>query len=309
VRNWVRRYPLIAMFAAGLIPNIIYSVLNVAYNVSTIFKTMGLTVDQVLDEPVVKLVNVFSFGLGIAVILPLVWPVVRAVTRVHRGCPQPIDRDSRWARRSLLLGDITACVSGFEWFVTGLIFPIWASLNAPHEHFHTPTVFIHFLVSQLLCGLMATSMVFFLVSFLATRAYYPTLFQVDVSDPVAIDRIRGLERRTWVYFAMAVVVPFIALIAVVGLDSISKYDTRRDAQMTEHSTGQEGTVLERPQPPDPSGTGTFVGLGAVGLLNSVAAFVMLRAVQKAISALSIAVSPPGTVSLGGTDSATDSFWN
>lgn len=314
VRNWVRRYPLIAMFAAGLIPNIIYSVLNVLYNFKTIFTALGYSFDQVIGHPVVTTINSLAFGISIAVLLPIVWPVVRAVTRVHRGCPQPIDRDPRWISRSLILGDLTAGVSGFMWFVTGWAFPIWLTHYAQATQVNMPTVFVHFMVTQLLCGLMAISLVFFMVAFLSTRAYYPTLLQVDVADPVAIDRVRRLERRTWVYFAMAVVVPFIAVIAVVGLDSMRKSDQAAIAKSAERaekaiSAAEKADEAERAEITASTSTSTIVGLGAVGLLNSVVAFVFLRAVQKAIGALSIAASPPGTVSIGGTDSATDSFWN
>jgi len=298
LRNWVRRYPLIAMFAAGLIPNIIYSLLNIGYNLPAIFLAIGLSVDQVLGDPVVGLVNGCAFTIGIAVILPLVWPVVRAVTRVHRGCPEPIDRLPKWAARSLVLGDITASVSGFEWFVTALIFPVWISYKIPPDKFHAVTIWLHFLLSQLMCGMMAGSLAFFMISYLATRAYYPTLFQPEVADPLALNRLRSLERRTWVYFAMAVVVPFLALISIVGLQAITEMDT--GAAVAELAERKKESAL---------GSGTFAALGAVGLLNSVAAFVLLRGVQKAISALMIAVSPPGTLTLGSSDSGTDSFWN
>ncbi len=53
---------------------------------------------------------------------------------------------------------------------------------------------------------------------------------------------------------------------------------------------------------------TFAILGVVGLINSGLIFVMSRKIHSALAALAIAVSPPGTLSLGGNDSMSESFW-
>jgi hypothetical protein len=89
---------------------------------------------------------------------------------------------------------------------------------------------------------------------------------------------------------------------------MTKLDAKAGVHPSEHVVSGE---VEREQIDATTSTSmsTIVGLGAVGLLNSILAFVFLRAVQKAISALTVASSPPGTVSMGGTESATDSFWS
>ncbi|MBI2825047.1 MAG: serine/threonine protein kinase [Planctomycetia bacterium] len=283
MRNWVRRYPLTAMFAAGLLPNIVFSVLNLLYNIRALFTELGKSVDEVLHDPVVGLVNGVAYAVAIGMLLPLSWPVVRAVARIHRGQPQPSDRLPRLRNRALVLADWTAVVSVVEWMISGLIYPSWLMHEVPPERFPTGAVYTHFMASQLLCGLMAGTLAFFLVSFLAVRAYYPTLFQADQEDPTALDRVRSLERRTWVYFILAVIVPPLAVVVMVLVQRMEQ--------------------TAKAMPPE-----AFAILGGVGLVNSALVFVLLRAVQKAIGALSLAVSPPGTVTLGGGESASDSFW-
>ena len=83
-RNWVRRYPLAAMFAACLAPNVVFSVLNIAYNIPAIFESLGKSVYDVLTDPAVIVINAVAFSLGIAVLLPLTWPVARAVAHLSR---------------------------------------------------------------------------------------------------------------------------------------------------------------------------------------------------------------------------------
>jgi len=279
-RNWVRRFPLTAMFAAGLLPNIIFSVLNLAYNIPAIFGTLGKSIYDVLVDPVVTLINAAAFGVGIAILLPLSWPVARAVARIHRDQPREKDYDPRWRRRALRLADWTACVSGAEWLITGLVFPTWLSREVPAEKFHTAVIFTHFIASQALCGMMASTLAFFFVCVLSVRAFYPALFQVDHTDLAALDWVRGLQQRTWIYFGVAVVVPPLSMIVMVLVLTIA------DENMPQW---------------------TFAVLGLVGLINSGLVFVLLRSAQSALAALSIAVSPPGTVTLSGSDSISDSF--
>ncbi len=279
-RNWVRRYPLTAMFAAGLLPNMIFTALNLAYNIPAIFNSMGKNVLDVLEDPVVTTVNGLAFAIGIGILLPLTWPVARAVARIHRDEALPTDHDQRWRRRTLVLADYTACISAIEWLITGLIFPIWLSREVPAEKFHTGLVFAHFMSSQALCGMMASTLAFFLVSSLAVRAYYPTLFQAEHTDLSALGMVRRLQQRTWIYFGVAVVVPPLA-ITVMAILSVA--------------------AENMPQ-------WTFGVLGLVGLINSGLIFALSRAVQSALVSLAIAVSPPGTVTLGGGDSVSDSMW-
>ncbi|HVU85970.1 MAG TPA: serine/threonine-protein kinase [Pirellulales bacterium] len=280
-RNWVRRYPLTAMFAAGLLPNLIFTALNLAYNIPAIFEALGKSLYDVMIDPVVSMVNGMAFGIGIAILLPFTWPVARAVARIYRGEPRPTDHDPRWRIRALLLADCTALVSAVEWFVTGFIFPTWLSREVPHEQFHAGVIYTHFLASQALCGMMASTLAFFLVCFLSVRAFYPTLFQAEHTDMSALGMVRRLQQRAWLYFGVAVVVPPLATIVMVLVRTIASEST----------------------PPV-----IFGVLGLVGLINSGLIFVLLRAVQNALVALAIAVSPPGTVTIGGGDSVSDSFW-
>jgi eukaryotic-like serine/threonine-protein kinase len=280
LRNWVRRYPLGAMFAAGLLPNIVFTVLNLAYNIPAIFNALGKSVSEVLDDPAVSVINGLAFSVGIGILFPLTWPVARAVSRIYRDIPEEDDHNPRWRRRTLWLADWTALVSGADWLVTGLVFPFWLSREVPAERFHAALTYTHFMASQTLCGMMASTLAFFFVCVLAVRAFYPTLFQAEHTDPSALSAVRALQQRAWIYFGVAVVVPPLSMVVMVFMLSMANEDMPR---------------------------WTFAVLGMVGLLNSGLVFVLSRMVQGGLAALAIAVSPPGSVSLGGSESS-DSFW-
>ena len=270
------------MFAACLAPNVVFSVLNIAYNIPAIFESLGKSVYDVLTDPAVIVINAVAFSLGIAVLLPLTWPVA-PVARIYRDEPREDDHSPRWRRRSLLLADCTAGVSAAEWLVTGLVFPTWLRHEVPADKFHAGLVYTHFMASQVLCGLMASTLAYFFVSFLAVRAFYPTLFQIDQTDLAELGTVRTMQRRTWIYLGLAVIVPPLAMIVMVLVLMMAHEET------------------EMP-------TWTFAILGAVGLVNSGLAFVLSRTVQSGLEALAIAVSPPGIVALSGGDSSSESFW-
>src|SRR5262249_9637931 len=148
-----------------------------------------------------------AFSIGIAILLPLTWPVARAVSRIYRDIPAAEDHDPRWRRRALWLADWTAIVSALDWLVTGLGFPFWLSREVPADRFHAGLTYAHFMASQALCGMMASTLAFFFVCVLAVRAFYPTLFQAERTEMAALSQVRSLQQRAWVYFGLAVVVP------------------------------------------------------------------------------------------------------
>ena len=117
---------------------------------------------------------------------------------------------------------------------------------------------------------------------LAVRAFYPTLFQVDHTDLSALGTVRSLQQRTWIYFGLAVVVPPLSMVVMVIMLGFAKESMPQS---------------------------TFAILGLVGLINSGLVFVLLRSVQSGLAALAIAVSPPGTLAMGASDSVSDSFWH
>jgi eukaryotic-like serine/threonine-protein kinase len=255
--------------------------LNLAYNIPAIFESLGKSVYDVLDDPAVSIVNGAAFAVGIAIVLPMTWPAATAVSRIYRDEARAADHDPRWRRRALVLADWTACVSAAEWIVTGLVFPFWLSREIPPDKFHASVVYTHFMASQALCGMMASTLAFFFVTVLAVRAFYPTLFQVDHTDLSALESVRRLQQRTWIYFGVAVVVPPLSMVVMVIMLGAAK----------------------EVMPPS-----TFAILGLVGLINSGLVFVLLRSVQSGLAALAIAVSPPGALSMGASDSISDSFW-
>ena len=90
---------------------------------------------------------------------------------------------ARWRERSLWLGRYVSLVSGVEWFVSGLVFPIWLQIALGTPTGLDARQYIHFFGSQAVCGLLAATTTFFLVTWYSLRVLSPVLIDPDHDDP------------------------------------------------------------------------------------------------------------------------------
>lgn len=269
---FLRRHPLVALFIAGVLPNVVCSGLNIAYNVMEILKQSGSS--EVWDVFQVQLmtINPIAYAVGIVVIIRLAWPMLRAVVaRQRSSLAGPLLEQAR--ARSMWLGDYVAWTSAAEWCLSGVAFPLWMRLSLAADAGLHQRHLIHFLTSQLLCGLMAATLSFFSVTLVSMRMYCPVLLDPDVDDHQTFAGLMALVRRTPVYTYLALTVFPLALIVmpVVGTDSQQ----------------------------------AFMALGIVGMVASAWSFVLSRTIQRLATTLGTAASSEGRGLL--TESA-DSFW-
>ncbi|MEX0714591.1 MAG: serine/threonine-protein kinase [Pirellulales bacterium] len=272
------RHCLGAMVVAGLVPNVTASGLNIAYNYFEIVRLLdrpGVSEQarRVFYEQLV-IVNPVFYALAIGLLIRLAWPVLDSVLRIEsRREPRP--RRLATARsRCLKLGDYVAWVAGALWTISGIVFPVWLHASTGHVK---AIYYLHFMTSQVLCGLIAATLSFFCITFLAVRAFYPSLIRGEAGELGQLDDLQGLKRRTNVYFLLAVPGPLLAIFAVLLLA-----DTRADR--------------------------IAIGiLGVVAFLNFLITYRLSQLIHQDIDALMIAVSPPSDSFVAGSDTV-ESFW-
>ena len=280
IRRWIQKHPLWPMLLAGIIPNAFLSGLNIAYNYDEIVRSLSAPAQRLFSEVQLMAVNAVAYLFGIALLLSLAWPMLRALKAANRG--QKLEKE-HWAkvrRRCLRYGDWAAGVSAAEWLVSGVVFPAWmqayegvgASLGYSH--------YLHFLVSQALCGILAATMTFFCVTFVMVRVVYPGLLRAAPAAETELSQLQSLGWRTWIYFGLAVSIPFLAVIFVWVERAL------------------------RPQV-ETQPSGAIVVMAAVGLVGFILAFLMALAIRTDLEALVVAIRPPGET-VGG--SLTDSLW-
>lgn len=274
LRTILARQSVPATLAAGLLPNAAFSLLNIAYNWQEIVAPLGADAEQVFVAQLAG-VNPLAYGSAIVLLLWLAWPVLMAARRRAAGRSVESARLGALRQRSLQLGMWVGLVTAAEWALSGLVFPLWLQLGSParmrFEHY------VHFLASQILCGLMSATLAFFAVTFLVVRAFYPLLVESERDEPEAVAHLATLSRRTAQAFYIAVGVPFVAILAMTGVD-----------------TGGGRMAL-----------GVLAG---VGFLAFLAAFHWSRAIQQDIAALQQAAVLPASDAFGTGSEVVDPFW-
>lgn len=269
LRDFVRRRPLLPLLLAGVLPNAIASGLNIVYNLLDIIQRMGDQAREVFLDRLLVTVNVVAYSVGIALCLFCALPVLRGISQLNRGRPPTPERAARLRRHALKLGDYIAGISMTEWIISGVAFPL--ALRAQFD----ASGYVQFMISQVMCGLMASSIAFFLVTFICVRNLYTRLILPEPqggSDAAALAR---LHLRTWFYFGATVVVPFVGVIALVLFR----------------------TSLQA----------AFVVLSLMGVVIFGCALALTRAIQRDVSTLHNAALPGGE-SFGTSSTGLESFW-
>jgi serine/threonine protein kinase len=273
-RQTVRRYALPALALAALVPNAICSALNITFNLNTFFDRPEY--NQLADDfwgTMVPVVNTIVYPIGIAILCYLAWPVCRYLAQSGHGPPSDSTQPVSMRRRCLELGEYVAAVTFYGWMTTGLILPLWINAADARPGFSWQVLLV-FLMSHALCGLIAATMSFFFVTFLAVRCLYPPLAQAQLEESAAAADLSRLGRRIAYYFGGAVLAPVLSIIFLaIG------------------SFHQHFSLI----------------MGVMGLVGFAVAYQMAKVIQGDISALLQAVLPSGTM-LGAESETVDSFW-
>jgi len=115
----------------------------------------------------------------------------------------------RWCLKA---ADLVFWVSVGAWAISGVLFPAWIVVSVSGGEVKGPDWF-HFIASHNLCGFIAGTLVFFVLTFLTVHVYYPVLID-STSTAGDLENIAALRRRIPYYSRLAVAVPFLALLLV-----------------------------------------------------------------------------------------------
>jgi hypothetical protein len=82
--------------------------------------------------------------------------------------------------------------------------------------------YLHFMVSLVLCGLMAAAYPFLMITFLSVRVFYPPLFQAHAPGAEDLTGLERMGRLVWRYLLLAASVPMLAVAVLVLVGSNSQ---------------------------------------------------------------------------------------
>ncbi|WP_442971890.1 serine/threonine-protein kinase [Rhodococcus sp. WMMA185] len=218
-RMRLRRWTLPLLVAGIAVPNALAGAYNYHHNKLLIISDLSPEVQHSFGN-IQMVINSIAFPLGAIVLLYWCRYPFLVPWGLRRG--RTYDRHTLARARSdtLLLGDRVVLVVFGLWLIAGIAYPISLQLAAGN----VPTdAYVHFIASLIVCGAMSVAYPFFVVAFVAVRYIYPTLLPQDLASSSDANKLRGLDRRSTLYLALAASVPLAGVAGVTFLppDEIS----------------------------------------------------------------------------------------
>jgi len=121
-------------------------------------------------------------------------------------------------RRCLTLGSATAVITALLWTTSGFVIPAWIHYGAGSTSQLSAEHYRHFVVSNLLCGMIAATQSYYVVTFLSVRFCYPWLLQARHTDAREVGELESVARRGRILLALTVAVPFLAFAALLMIN-------------------------------------------------------------------------------------------
>ncbi len=281
-RQRARRWALPILAAGGVLPNSMVSGFNILYNVQGIVGNMSPAAQQVFFSRQLLIVNLILYSVGLYICLALSWSVITAIRKHRRGISLETDDLPTLRARCLRLGAYVFYVSVVLWIVSSVLFPGWLRVQLGPEEGLGLSAFLHFFVSQVLCGLLSGTMCFFFVTFFCVRVYYPLLVVPETVDRPDVDDLTRLGRRVWRFVGVAIAMPLLGIAALFTF-------------LVAEPGGQEQLFW------------VFGTLSIVGVVVLFLSLGVATGIQSDLSALTLAIRPAGEV-LPTPSEQFESFW-
>jgi hypothetical protein len=193
------------MLTAALIPNLLAAIFNLAYNHAAIVSSLG-NADAVFFR-LQAWINSVVFPLGIAVGVAGVRRQFKPLRGHALATAEPAGGGV------LLAGAQLGLLSLALWLVSGLLYPVFLSwsLAEPLQ----ADVYFHFATSLALCGLLAATYPFLLVTFLCVRWILPDLIRREAISSLPDAAVRRTKQFVRVFAALAAAVPLLSILLMV----------------------------------------------------------------------------------------------
>ncbi len=202
--RWTTYLPLLALFLIAIVPNVVLSGLNIAYNQHAVARGWA---PDLFDEQV-GIVNLVVYSLALALIYGLGAPVTRGIARRRRGAAIS-ESHAALAQRLLNRAWQAASATLVLWTCCGVVFPVWTHWVAGDAQLSR---YGHFFLSQLVCGVIAALLVYFLMTFVSLRAWLPVILAPTDIAPDLAQRLAELPRRLRWCFVLYALMPSLCLL-------------------------------------------------------------------------------------------------
>lgn len=216
-RGWreiARKVPLFSIVVAALSPHALAALFSIFYNYFKILEPLKAAGVEGVEQAYVNsliVINGIAFPMGVVAAIWLGFNLIRGLQGGPGVKAQSPEEHFVQRKRALLIGHYGALVGIAEWSVAGLAYPIWLSVACGQQ---SVEIYLHFLASLVLCGLIAAAYPFFTVTYLCVRAFYPMLLRnspATEEDQPVLAKVNQLAGR---YLLVAGGVPLLGIAAL-----------------------------------------------------------------------------------------------
>jgi hypothetical protein len=214
MRALVMRHPAWWLLVLSLLPHVVASLINIAYNYSRIITKLDPAQQKIFFR-IVAVYDTIGYVVGILLAVRILLPVVRGWRQAAARLPEDrelIDHGRRIATTWPWWAGVIACIC---WVPGGIVFPTVltiASKSLALEHW------VHLIISFTLSGLIAATYSMYLVQWMALCVIYPRLwYDRQGFRATAAAELRNVPRTLWLLQVMAGLIPSIAAILLMTL--------------------------------------------------------------------------------------------
>jgi hypothetical protein len=210
------------LLVTGFIPNVVAGVFNYFYNANEVIYPSDLPDLKNAFQYIQTAINTVSFPLGVLIFILLVRPVLRALTAIRSGVELPAAVLAVARRKTLRFGWYGLWISVGFWVGASVVYVVCLTAAVPNLSDELRgRLYLHFLASLALCGLIAGSYPFFFGTALATGVYYPMLLRPGVEAAGDRTALRRLDRALYPMLVGAAGVPLGGVVLLVGIRSLN----------------------------------------------------------------------------------------
>lgn len=204
--RFVVKHPILSVVLAGLIPNALTAVFNLFYNKYRFDNDPELKGAAEQFWKVVNWVNPIAFTIGIAI---GTWAAIKIFRLLQSDKPgEALEGTSR----VLKFGQFVALMLLAIWSASGIAFP----LSIGEFGGHSFDFYLHFFLSLALCGIVATTYPYMLITALAVRYFVPALVRNGViTGPRRVDLLQTARRNKF-FLMTSILVPMLGIWLVVA---------------------------------------------------------------------------------------------
>lgn len=233
--QFVVQHPVVSIILAGLIPNLVTAVFNLMYNMYRFEHDHELEGTAEQFWKVVNWVNPIAFSIGIAI---GTWGALKTFRLLTSGKPADALEGTS---RVLKFGQFVAIMLLSIWTASGIAFPI----SIGEFGGHSVDFYLHFFLSLALCGIVATTYPYMLITALAVRYFVPALVRNSIiPGPRRVDLLQTARRNKF-FLMTSILVPMLGIWLVVAFvnDSSGMREQKDWALLAVSGGGAAGFLL------------------------------------------------------------------